>query len=398
MAEQDVVMTAEAQAAQAAQVPMTDQQFAAMLAGPKSYNPTVRGWTKELVRANHKDYVLKELDQHPGDCMAAVFLTPDFKDRARGPGIIRRVLMGLKVRDADKIETFPPIPKEEVVGVKGMSMPWTNIITNCTASFITSVMANPFYCAIDEGSPTAFYCFKALPETPWIFAVYVGFTDTMVEEEFKSIFWTKLLNSPAIMQLIRDDHGNFSGDHSPAIILRAALHFAEIRAFPVYRGGNYDNPAITAHSIMFPPISNDPDMSKRLQQYIMAPGFRIDGERRGEASPWLGGSNSLDPKYQKPMVCTDCRGIDHYKDRCPLTGSVEYLNVHGIHVDTASMSIPTSLAIGAAPSSNEWTPVYRGASRGRTRGGGHRGRANEAGGGNGYSRGFGRGGYKSGPY
>ncbi|KAJ6626238.1 hypothetical protein B0H10DRAFT_2211430 [Mycena sp. CBHHK59/15] len=373
MDEQDVDMTS---------------QYEDCLAGPKSYNPPARGWTPEWVRTNHKDYVIKELDVHPDDCIAAVILTSDFMDRARGPGTIQAALVARGIPDSDKIDIFPPIPKQEAApGDRGMGMPWTNIITNCTAAFKEAVLANPIYHAVHEDSPVSFYCFSAHPETPWTIAVYTGFTDTTLDHEFKSAFYCKLLADTDVVQMVREDHSNFSGDHPPAFILAAAIYHATVSTFPVHQSGKFGiSTTKLAHSIMLPPLSKDPATNNRLQQHIMAPAFVIDAQKRGEGRPWLGGN----PRFPQMMGCGECHGVDHYNDHCPILGSKEYREIHNIADDNAgSSTVPTSLSMAPvpAPLPSDWGTVnYRGGNRGRARGGSH-GRDYNGGG---YTRGNGR--------
>ncbi|KAJ6613390.1 hypothetical protein B0H10DRAFT_2222303 [Mycena sp. CBHHK59/15] len=144
-----------------------------------------------------------------------VILTSDFVDHARGPGTIQATLVARGIPDSDKIDIFPPIPKQEAApDARGMGMPWNNIITNCTAAFKEAVLANPIYHAVHEDSPVSFYCFSAHPETPWTIAVYTGFTDTTLDHEFKSVFYCKLLADTDVIQMVttsRDGHGSGSG-------------------------------------------------------------------------------------------------------------------------------------------------------------------------------------------
>ncbi|KAJ7445366.1 hypothetical protein B0H11DRAFT_2249499 [Mycena galericulata] len=364
-------------------------QYEDCLVGSKSYNPPARGWTADWVRTNHKDYVIKELDAHPDDCIAAVILTSDFVDRARGPDTIQAVLVAHSIPDSDKIDVFPPIPKQDAPPrTRGMGMPWTNIITNCTAAFKDAVLANPIYHAIHEGSPVSFYCFSANPKTPWTIAVYTGLTGATLDHEFKSALYCKLLADTEVVQMVRDDHTNFSGDHPPAFILAAAIYHATVCSFPVHQSGKYGNSTSKlAHSIMIPPLSDDPVMNNRLQQHIMAPGFVIDAQKRGEARPWLGGN----PNYPQMMGCGECHGVDHYNDRCPILGSKEYRDIHNIADNIAAPSVvPTSLSVAPipVPSPNDWVTVNYHGGRGGPRGHGRGGRPFR-----GAGRGYGGSGY-----
>ncbi|KAJ7882972.1 hypothetical protein B0H14DRAFT_3433131 [Mycena olivaceomarginata] len=142
------------------------------LDSPKSYKPAARGWTKELVRANHKDEVIELLNANPDTCVAVVILASDFFDCDRG-GAIKSIFMSRKLPDADKIDVYPPT-KEHVTSGKGMSMPWTNIISDCSRAFKEAALADPVFHDVHPELPISFYCIDVVPEMPWIVAVFDG--------------------------------------------------------------------------------------------------------------------------------------------------------------------------------------------------------------------------------
>ncbi|KAJ7824713.1 hypothetical protein B0H13DRAFT_2443518 [Mycena leptocephala] len=178
-------------------------------------------------------------------------------------------------------------------------------------------------------------------------------------------------------------------------ILAVALHFAHITTCTVRkRVGryNYSHP-ITAHRISIPPISNDEDVNARIQSHLMSPAFSFTVPLRGVAIPWLG----PDANFPQLMSCSECHGVDHYNEECPIFHSPAYRRAHGIPEPNINASnVPNSLTLDIAtsnvPSSGGWTTV-----RGTGRGHGFRG--GRVGGGGRPFRGAGRGyggGYK--PY
>ncbi|KAJ7722132.1 hypothetical protein DFH07DRAFT_946757 [Mycena maculata] len=370
-------------------------QYKDAIEGPKVYEIAARGWTAAKVKENHKDYVITELTAHPDECVAAVIVTSDFLDRARAVDAIKAILIARNVADSDKVEIYPAMPKKAAAtGVNSMAiMPFTQIITNCTAAFKLAIGADPVFHGVHEGIPTTFYCIPALPPMPFIFAAYTGFTAGATDVEVKAALFTTLIGRPDFLQMVAEDHSNISGDHKPELVLAIAIRAGTISKCTVRRGGRHGI-SLTAHRVMIAPISKDHDMNQRLQSYIMAPSFVVDARQHGEGRPWFTG-----PVTSRTfMSCSECHGIDHYFEICPIINSRGYREAHGItEVDMEASSVPTSLL---APheheaASNQWSTVtYRGASRGRGRGG-PRGRGGYNNGNGEYNNGY-DGGYNGG--
>lgn len=123
-----------------------------------------------MVQQNHKDYVVKEITDHPGakiielmrsrpltldhadDCIAAIVVTSDFLDRTHAADAVKAILKADLIADSDKVKIYPAIPKKPATGDKAMTiMPFTQIITNCTAAFKLAIAANPVFHGIHEG-------------------------------------------------------------------------------------------------------------------------------------------------------------------------------------------------------------------------------------------------------
>ncbi|KAJ6563027.1 hypothetical protein DFH09DRAFT_1082524 [Mycena vulgaris] len=168
----------------------------------KSYRPAARdqrGAGRRLVRANHKDEFIKLLNASPDKCVTVVILASDFYDHGRGPGAITATLMARKIPDGDKINVYPATPREQVPASNGLSMPWTNIISECSVAFKAAVLADPVFHNVHQALPISFYCFDVEPERPWIIAVYVGLSDLTTPVEFKQAVLTKLLADIAVV-------------------------------------------------------------------------------------------------------------------------------------------------------------------------------------------------------
>ncbi|KAJ7706633.1 hypothetical protein B0H16DRAFT_1481901 [Mycena metata] len=337
-------------------------QYKDAIEGPKTYDIAALGWTPPSVLENHKDYVGEEVAAAPDDCVAVVVIASDFVDRTRASDAVKAILRAELVPDADKIGSFPAIPKVGGTADNNLQiMPFTQIITNCTAAFKLRLAADPVLHGVHEGAPTSFYCIPARPPTPFIFTVFVGFTADAPDQNVKAALFTTLIGRPDFLQMVNEDHSNIPRELKPEIVLAVAIHWGTVSKCTVYRGGR-QSLSLTAHRIMFPPISKDPAMNQRLQNYIMSPDFFVDARQFGEGRPWYKGP-AKSPKY---MGCDQCHGIDHYKEFCPIATSKRFLEIHGLaEPDTNLSSIPTSL-LAAQELPSEWTSVnYRGRGRGR---------------------------------
>ncbi|KAJ7785051.1 hypothetical protein DFH07DRAFT_786585 [Mycena maculata] len=353
-------------------------QYKDAIEGPKVYSIAARGWTAVKVKENHKDYVITELTAHPDECIAAVIVTSDFLDRARAADAIKAILIARNVADSDKVEIYPAMPKKAAAsGVDSMAiMPFTQIITNCTAAFKLAIGADPVFHGVHEGAPTTFYCIPAQPPMPFIFAAYTGFTAGATDWEVKAALFTTLIGRPDFLQMVEEDHSNISGDLKPELVLAIAIRAGTISKCTVRRGGRHDH-----------------DMNQRLQSYIMAASFVVDARQHGEGRPWFTGSVTS----RTFMSCSECHGIDHYIELCPIINSRGYREVHGIaEVDMEASSIPTSLLTTQehGPATNEWSSVpYRGSGRGRGHAGPRgRGSGYNSGSSSGYNGGYNGGG------
>ncbi|KAJ7634021.1 hypothetical protein B0H17DRAFT_1149771 [Mycena rosella] len=297
------------------------ENFDGRLVGATSYNPAARGWTKALIRANHKVEIINLLTEQRSKCVAVVIVASDFLDRARGPGAIKATLIARKIPDTDKIDVYPPTPSVPVPAGKRPGMPWTNNVTDCSPAFKEAVMADPVFHNVYQDLPVA-------PETPWIVATYDGLSDLTTPAEFKAAMLHKLRADPVVTQMVSDDHSNMPGEHSIQAIISTILHF-------------FNRPHL--HGSM--PRRT---LLRRLQHHLMSPDFTVAVPKRGVATPWLG-SNPLNPAV---MSCSECHGVDHYQEDCPIVNSNGYRAVHGILDDaqtTDSSLVPTSLASTPAP-------------------------------------------------
>jgi hypothetical protein len=238
-------------------------------------------------------------------------------------------------------------------------MPWTNIVVDCSPAFIDAVMACPLFHNIYNSIPFSFYCIRVNPDNVWVFAVFCNLSSLTTTAEFKNTFRARLLADPTVINMVKNDHSNVPGKHEPSTVLDVVLHFAQVSTCTVCCCTASGSIPITVYRLVFPPISNDPAATARLRNHIMSPGFVFEITRRGEANPWL----RPNPQHPEQMACTECHGIDHYKE--------DYRRMHGL-LNALSSSVPTSLVfapstVPEAPVGNDWVTVSN--QRGRFHGG-----------------------------
>ncbi|KAJ7652483.1 hypothetical protein DFH06DRAFT_1206215 [Mycena polygramma] len=362
-------------------ITMADEQmepidYDSHLLAPHSDNTLVKGWSARLIAMNHRDEVVKVLEEQPDKCLAAVILTSDFHDRSSGPSAIKAVLMASQIPGAQDIDVFPPIPKEEVPAIRGPSMPWTNIVFNCSDEFKAAVLGHGAFYAAHNDVPISFYFLDVRPPSPRIYLTYTGLVDFATVINILDGLYAALLADADFCEMVRANHENIPNNDTPSFILGVALHFAHISTCTVRkRLGRFNySPPITAHRISIPPISSDEAVNARLQARLMSPAFSFAVPLRGVAVPWLG----PDPNFPQLMSCSECHSVDHYNDECPMTHCTAYRRAHNLpEPDTSSSSyVPNSLTLDTSGSNTApgWTTV-RGSGRGRafrSRGGGGR--------------------------
>ncbi|KAJ7831545.1 hypothetical protein B0H14DRAFT_2592625 [Mycena olivaceomarginata] len=125
--------------------------------------------------------------------------------------------------------------EEHVTSGKGMSMPWTNMISDCSRAFKEAVLADPVFHDVHKELPISVYCIDVVPEMPWIVAVFDGLTDLTKPAEFKQALLSKFLADPVVTQMVDNDHSSVPGDHQHDFVFKVILHFAEVGTYTVRR-------------------------------------------------------------------------------------------------------------------------------------------------------------------
>ncbi|KAJ7484028.1 hypothetical protein B0H11DRAFT_2019982 [Mycena galericulata] len=93
--------------------------------------------------------------------------------------------------------------------------------------------------------------------------------------------------------------------------------------------------------LYMPPPSFHEDAIKAWKALLNSPSFTFIVDCRGRATPFKPDAGR--PGRARAMECTDCLGIDHYKDDCPITTSPEFLATHLNQAESDSVHVGTSL-------------------------------------------------------
>ncbi|KAF7354381.1 hypothetical protein MVEN_01126900 [Mycena venus] len=359
------------------------QNLEELIRGSKVYNPPAMGWTSTLIRKNHKDEVINYINQRHNTCVAAVILSSDFLERDSGPAAIKAILQSANVPDADAIDIFAATPKEVSANTNSypLGMPWTNIISRCTAEFMGAVLSSIFHGTFGN-RVFSFYCIPVNPEAPFIVLTFVGIASLTPAEEICDALLASLTADPVVLGMLRNDHSNVPGDHEPDFVLKVLFGSAKVTVCTARRRvAHRSSIPVPAFCVILPPFSSSAEVNEDLRRHVMSADFSFEVPFRGTGTPWLG--SFAQPRL---MGCTECHGINHYREDCPIVLSLAYRQARGITEDDDNTPvIESSLSFTpvspAAPINSTNTPLRGGGGgRGFTRGG------------RGWSRGRGRGG------
>jgi hypothetical protein len=315
--------------------------------------------------------------------MLAVIIASDRTTREGGADAIYDALESRGwITTGDKTRVLTPTPAAGSSANVAIH-PLTNVIADCSPGLMDRLRNEP----VQHTPGLTFYCFGTTPALPWFRMALTGLQKRTTPDEIKEAFSARILSDPNAVRLIERSHDLIPGNHKADFILKVALHFTEINTCTVHPTQN--SPPQTAFRIYMPPLTKDFDNHRALTEHMASRTFSFDVPGRGRATPWLGNPHA---PTARPMVCTECSGIDHYKQDCPILNSAGYRSTHNIvDVDlNADSEVATTLSLVTTAKSNQattsndnggWQMVrgsYRGAGRIYRRG---------------YNRGFGYDGY-----
>ncbi|KAF8171045.1 hypothetical protein K438DRAFT_1940828 [Mycena galopus ATCC 62051] len=317
------------------------------LAGPKTSNPIVHGWTRESILYNHLDENVTKVLKKPLRTVVAVIVTRDRPyDRPAGADAITDALHDLKLADKDNFVVIPPTPK--VGDPNAPILPHTNIIICSTTDLKDKVTNDPSRAVVhttrkDGTDGFTFYLIPAAcPELSWYIGTYVGASDRTTALEFVSGLFERLINDPVVMKMIQEHHDRVPEAQDIPFVIRVILEYAEIKPCQVWIPGKLGRAPErqNAMRLYMPTPSLDAAASKTFKDYLTAPTFSFLIDCRGRAAPFQPSRGGR----IRAMECSECLGLDHYKEDCPIVHSPEFLSVHLNEAELEHTSVGTTLA------------------------------------------------------
>ncbi|KAK6978256.1 hypothetical protein R3P38DRAFT_2578541 [Favolaschia claudopus] len=357
----------------------------AWLFGAHADAPVVHGWTMARVKHNQRQVARDALETKPASTLAAVFGQSDRPtDRAGGADIIAAAIVHDGFAKEDEFHIIPPIP--DVGNPNDDIHPIANIITDCSVDLKRRLVTAGKLHYLPDGSDRGFsiYFIDPSAEQGWYTGTYINIRKTTTPAEFLAALKTKLVADPIIVDMVRADHTRVLLDHFDMdLIVTILLHFAKVDTYPVHAPGS-PTERIAFRLYMPAPSINDVAIA-RFKDRLMSPNFSFDVGHQGVASPFFVRKG----RFEKPMECYECSGLDHFKRDCLLINCEGHRRVHPVadeqsNQPTIAMGTTFSSMEAPAPSPSN---TYAGSQRG-----GYSGRGYNAGG-----RGFfggGRGGYR----
>ncbi|KAJ7927746.1 hypothetical protein B0H13DRAFT_1969829 [Mycena leptocephala] len=370
---------------------MPDRPVKDYLVGPKSSEPVAHGWTTESIIFNHLDENVEKVMNKPMSTVAAVIITRDRpSDRPSGADAIANALDDLKLAKKEDIIVIPPTPK--VGDPNAPILPHTNIII-CNSAELKDKLTGDLAKAVvhttrkDGTDGFSFYLIPAFLEPSWFIGTYVGLSDRVTRVEFMSALFDKLISDRVVIKMIQEHHDRVPDAHDIPFAVRVLLEYADTKVCQVWMPGRQGRAPERQNAIRLymPTPSFDATASKEFKDHLTSPSFSFIVDCRGRAAPFRPARGGR----PRPMECSECLGLDHYKDDCPIVTSPEFLAVHMNDAELESANVGSTLGsignhIDIAASDGFKTVSYRtsrdrltrsyggarfrGRGRGRTRG------------------------------
>ncbi|KAF8163920.1 hypothetical protein K438DRAFT_272906 [Mycena galopus ATCC 62051] len=152
--------------------------------------------------------------------------------------------------------------------------------------------------------------------------------------------------------MVLDNHDRVPDAHDIPLVIRVLLEHTQIKPCEVWmpgRQGRAPEKQNTIRLYMPSPSLNNDEM-KAFKEHLTAPTFSFLVDCRGRATPFQPSRGGR----PRPMECTECLGLDHYKDNCPITTAPEFLAVHLNDAEQNSVRVGTTL--GSITAHNDVTP------------------------------------------
>ncbi|KAK6972265.1 hypothetical protein R3P38DRAFT_3134541 [Favolaschia claudopus] len=347
----------------------------AWLLGAHADAPVVHGWTMARVKHNQRQVARDALETKPASTLAAVFGQSDRPtDRAGGADIIAAAIVHDGFAKEDEFHVIPPIP--DVGNPNDDIHPIANIITDCSVDLKRRLVAAGKLHFLPDGSDRGYsiYFIDPSAEQSWYTGAYINIRKTTTPAEFLAALKTKLVADPIIVDMVRADHTRVLLDHFDMdLIVTILLHFAKVDKYPVHAPGSATE-RIAFRLYMPAPSINDVAIA-RFKDRLMSPNFSFDVGHQGVASPFFVRKG----RFEKPMECYECSGLDHFKRDCLLINCEGHRRVHPVADEQSNQSTIalgttfSSMEAPAPPPTNTYPGSQRGGYSGRGFNGGGRG-------------------------
>ncbi|KAF8148107.1 hypothetical protein K438DRAFT_1831234 [Mycena galopus ATCC 62051] len=321
----------------------------------------------------------------PMSTVAAVIVTRDrLSDRPSGADAIADVLEELKLVDKQDVVVIPPTPK--VGDPNAPILPHTNILICNSSELRDKITTDPSKAVIhttrkDRSDGFTFYLMPAFPDHTWYIGTFVGLSDRVTRIEFMSALFEKLIGDPTVIRMIQANHDRVPEARDIPFVVRVLFEYADTKVCQVWMPGRQGRAPERQNAVrlyMPTPSLNDAAM-KEFKDYLTSPGFSFVVDCRGRATPF----RPVRGGRPRPIECSECLGLDHYKEDCPIVTSPEFRSVHLTEAELDRVSVGYTLAsIGNRDDQDGFKTVSyrnprdnRGYRGGRARGRGGRGRA-----------------------
>ncbi|KAF7354503.1 C2H2-type domain-containing protein [Mycena venus] len=170
---------------------------------------------------------------------------------------------------------------------------------------------------------------------------FVGLSDRLTRAEFISALFDKLVSDREVIKIIQEHHDRIPEAPDIPFAVRVMLEYAEVKAcrvwMPTRRGPNSQRQ--NAVRLYMPPPSFEDKIIKEWKDLLTSPSFTFLVDCRGRATPF----KPTRVGRARPMECTECFGLDHYKDECPIVTSPDYCAVHLNQAELDSVTVGTTL-------------------------------------------------------
>ncbi|KAJ7163046.1 hypothetical protein C8R46DRAFT_1221844 [Mycena filopes] len=278
------------------------------LVGPKSNILPAHGWTHSSVLFNHLDENVKKVMDKPMSSLPAVVVA---RDRPADRAMAANTMMP------------SPTPSDSNTPI----LPHTNLIL-CSSTphfryrYLIAPQAIVHTTRKDETDSFTFHMVPVFPDHTWYIGAYVGLSDRLTREEFMSALFAKLIADREAIKLIQENHNRVPDAHDIPFVVQVLLEYADVR-MATRRG-------------MAPQRQN-----ATWKDHLMSASFAFVVDLRGRATPFM----IMPTRAGRacPMECTECLGLDHYKDDCPITTSPDFRAVCLTQAEIDSANVGTSL-------------------------------------------------------